>query len=170
MKFSSNIYYILTSYKLCLFAYRRNFLDSKITAGSSNGAKKADLNKLSENISDSIKEVRKEYGRHFGICASYHHLKACICKTCPSYPGGEGMFCSRSNNRKPGKKEGCFCNSCELFRKFRFEGEYFCLCRNGEEPESLENPGIFLNSYKNNSSSAGEPRFCVVEKLEHMDN
>jgi hypothetical protein len=157
----------LTSYKLCLFAYRRDFLGSKITAGNEDNAGKVDVRKLSGKVSDCIKETREEYGRYFGICGSYHHLKACICKICPSYSGGAGMFCSRNKNRKPGKKEGCLCESCELFRKFRFEGDYFC--REEEKPEFSKRPGISLNNYKNNSSSIGKTRFCIVEKLENGD-
>jgi hypothetical protein len=157
----------LTSYKLCLFAYRRDFLSSKTTAENEEYAGKADVSKFGGKVSDCIKETREEYGRYFGICGSYHHLKACICRICPSYSSGAGMFCSRSKNRKPGKKEGCLCESCELFRKFRFEGDYFC--REEEKPEYSEKPGISLNNYKNNSIGNGKTRVCVLEKMECTD-
>ena len=75
---------------------------------------------------DVIQESRERYGRYFGICSSYHHLKACVCKNCPSYPGGAGIFCARGKSPVQGKKEDCVCETCELFRKFRLEGDYFC--------------------------------------------
>jgi hypothetical protein len=82
---------------------------------------------LMEETSDTIiQQAREDSGRYFGICSSYHHLKACICKFCPSYSGGAGMFCSRGKNQDQEKKEGCLCESCELFKKFRLEGDYFC--------------------------------------------
>ena|GEM_PF-410576 len=147
--------------------YRRNLLDSGIAVGNKDCGEMADSGNFSEKIPDVIKETREEYGRYFGICGSYHHLKACICKICPSYSGGTGMFCSRSKSREQGKKEGCLCESCELFRKFRLEGDYFC--RKDEKPEFSEKPSISLNNYKNNSSCTEETRFCVLEKLEYAD-
>ena len=137
-------------------------MDFEIEAGNWDGPKKTDESKLGAEVPDSIRETREEYGRYFGVCASYHHLKACICKICPSYSGENGMFCSKNKNRKLGKREGCLCESCELYRKFRFEGDYFC--REEEKPEFSEMPGISLNNFKNNSSRTGETRFCVVEK------
>ncbi|MFZ2498685.1 DUF2769 domain-containing protein [Methanosarcina sp.] len=47
------------------------------------------------------------------------------------------MFCSRGKNREEGKKEGCLCESCELFKKFRIEGDYFC--RKGKNRSSQKN-------------------------------
>jgi hypothetical protein len=52
------------------------------------------------------------------------------------------MFCSRGKNREEGKKEGCLCKSCELFKKFRIEGDYFC--RKGKKPEFSEKSDIPL--------------------------
>ncbi|RXA14704.1 DUF2769 domain-containing protein [Methanosarcina sp. MSH10X1] len=83
-----------------------------------------------------MQQAREEYGRYFGICGSYHHLKACICKSCPSFSGGAGMFCSRSNCPGQDKKQGCLCETCELYRKFRLEGKYFCI--KAKKPESSE--------------------------------
>lgn len=66
-------------------------------------------------------------GKYFGICTSYHHSKGCRCPSCPSYPEkGKYMFCSKGKSPAFGKKAGCFCKDCEIYRKFRFEGEYFC--------------------------------------------
>jgi len=127
---------------------------------------KEDIVKFTEKMPALIIETRKEYGRYFGICGSYHHLKACICRRCLSYSGGTGMFCSRKNKQEQGKKEGCLCEFCELFKKFRFEGDYFC--RKGEKEDLSEKSRTSLNNYKNTSSSNGETRFCVLEKLEYM--
>jgi hypothetical protein len=43
------------------------------------------------------------------------------------------MFCARSKCPGQGKKQGCLCETFELFRKPRLEGEYFCL--QNEKPE-----------------------------------
>lgn len=80
-----------------------------------------------ERTSNTIQDDREGCGKYFGICSSYHHLKACICKNCPSYSGGAGMFCSRGKGPGQGKTQGCLCETCELYRKFRLEGKYFCL-------------------------------------------
>lgn len=106
-------------------------------------------------------KARKVYGRYFGICSSYHHLKACVCKTCPSYPGGTGMFCARGNSEEARKKEGCLCETCELFKKFRLEGEYFCQPR--ERVEVFEGPRISPNICTNFHTSAGTIRVCVLD-------
>ena len=111
---------------------------------------------------DVIQEARERYGRYFGICSSYHHLKACMCKNCPSYPGGAGIFCARGKSPVQGKKEDCVCETCELFRKFRLEGDYFC--RQEEKPGfSEEGPYTLLNSCKNTSTGNGKIRICVLE-------
>ena len=81
----------------------RNILDSKITAGNKESIEQRG-GKSAEKAPDIIQEAREEYGRYFGICGSYHHLKACICKSCPSYSGGAGMFCSRSKCSGAGEK------------------------------------------------------------------
>jgi hypothetical protein len=113
----------LTSYKSYLSVHRGVFLSSRLTAGN----KEETREKSVGMVPDIIQQTREEYGRYFGICGSYHCLKACICKNCPSYSGGAGMFCSRGKSLGQGIKEGCLCETCELFRKYRFEGEYFCL-------------------------------------------
>ncbi|WP_406658072.1 DUF2769 domain-containing protein [Methanolobus sp. ZRKC2] len=66
-------------------------------------------------------------GKYFGVCTSYHHSKGCNCPTCPSYPeNGMYMFCSKGKSSKSEKKAGCLCKECEIYLKFRFEGDYFC--------------------------------------------
>ncbi len=101
-------------------------MDSETAGGNKDDGMTAEAGKLAEKKPDVIQEAREEYGRYFGICGSYHHLKACVCKSCPSYPGGLGLFCSRGKSYEKGKKESCLCESCELLRKFRLEGNYFC--------------------------------------------
>ncbi len=76
------------------------------------------------------RQIPESRGRYFGICFSYHNSKACMCGTCPSYPeNGKLMFCARGKSELPErlrKKAGCFCQECELYRKFGLEGTYFC--------------------------------------------
>jgi len=76
------------------------------------------------------------------------------------------MFCSRDRGKHPeqGRKQGCLCETCELFRKFRLEGEYFCL--NAEKPElSEEKLEFLLKNCKKVPESSGKTRFCVVGEL-----
>jgi len=149
----------LTSYKSCLSAHRRNVLSSRLAAGNKEDTWTKE--KSGKKTSDIIQQTREEYGRYFGICGSYHNLKACTCKNCPSYPGGAGMFCSRGKCPEQGKKQGCLCETCELFRKFRLEGEYFCL--NAEKPElSEEKPEFLLKNCRKVPESSGNTRFCVL--------
>jgi len=141
--------------------HRRNILGSRLAAGNKEDIEESE--KSGEKASDIIQQVREEYGRYFGICGSYHHLKACICKSCPSYSGGAGMFCSRSKSPGQGKKQGCLCETCELFRKFRLEGEYFCL--EAEKSESSGEKSEFsLKNCRKASERKGKTGFCVVEK------
>jgi hypothetical protein len=152
----------LTSYKSCLSAHRRNVLSSRLAAGNKEDTWKKE--KSGEKTSDIVQQTMEEFGRYFGICGSYHNLKACTCKNCPSYSGGAGMFCSRGKHLEQGKKQGCLCETCELFRKFRFEGEYFCL--NAEKLElSEEKPEFLLNNCGKAPESSGKTRFCVLGEL-----
>jgi hypothetical protein len=96
------------------------------TIGKKNNSKALEMEVPAEGEQDHIKDARDEYGRHFGVCGSYHHLKACVCKYCPTYPGGLGMFCSRGKSPIKAKKEDCLCESCELVRKLGLESKYFC--------------------------------------------
>jgi hypothetical protein len=141
--------------------YRRNILSSRLSAGDEEDIGKS--GKSREKTSDIIQQFREEFGRYFGICSSYHYLKACICKNCPSYSDGAGMFCSRSKYPGQDKKQGCLCESCELFRKFQLEGEYFCL--QNEKPEfSEEKPDVFMKNCRMSPECDGKIRFCVVEE------
>lgn len=116
-----------------------------------------------QETSDLIRQSREEYGRYFGICGSYHHLKACICKNCPSYSGGSGMFCSRSKSPGQGKKKGCLCETCELYRKFRLEGEYFCI-KAEKSDVSEEKPEFSPGNSRKTPACSGKTRVCVVEE------
>ncbi|MCQ1536703.1 DUF2769 domain-containing protein [Methanosarcina sp. KYL-1] len=111
---------------------------------------------------DIIREARERYGRYFGICSSYHHLKACLCKSCPSYPGGAGMFCARDKIPGQGKKVGCLCETCELLKKFRLEGDYFC---RKEEKAGFSEEGQWtsLNRCIESQECNGETRMCVLK-------
>lgn len=95
------------------------------TIGNSND-RAVDMGVSTENEPNVIKEARNECGRHFGICGSYHHLKACMCKYCTSYPGGSGMFCSKGKSSRKGEKVDCNCEFCELQKKLGIEGKFFC--------------------------------------------
>lgn len=79
-----------------------------------------------ENEPDFINEALKEYGRHFGIFCSYHHLKACMCSYCISYPSDSGMFCSKGKSSRKGEKVDCICESWGLQKKLGVEDKYFC--------------------------------------------
>jgi hypothetical protein len=146
----------------------RNVLDSEISAKDKENTE-AEEKFFSGNSHDIIQRTREEYGRYFGICCSYHNLKACLCKYCPSYPGGSGMFCVRRDTaRGEGKKEECLCETCELFKKFRLEGDYFCRLREEKEtPERSQVPPDICTDFK---TTAGTIRICVLgEQNMHSD-
>ncbi len=46
------------------------------------------------------------------------------------------------DNMLPEKKAGCLCRGCELYKKFRFEGQYFC--RYERAVGDLSNSVLFL--------------------------
>ncbi|AKB18542.1 MULTISPECIES: DUF2769 domain-containing protein [unclassified Methanosarcina] len=110
---------------------------------------------------DITLKSREIYGKYFGICSSYHHLKACVCKNCLSYSGGTGMFCARGKSEVEGNKEGCLCETCELFKKFRLEGDYFCQPK--EKMEVFERTHPPLNICTNFQTSAGTIKVCVLD-------
>jgi hypothetical protein len=68
--------------------HRGNVLDSWISAKVIKKVPELQKQKNSQGH-DVIQKAREEYGRYFGICGSYHHLKACLCKYCSSYPGAK---------------------------------------------------------------------------------
>ena len=130
-------------------------MDSKLAAEDRENVGKS--GKSGKETPDIIQQAREEYGRYFGICGSYHHLKACICKSCPSYSGGAGIFCSSGKSLGQGKKEGCLCGTCELFRKFRLEGEYFCI--KAEKSEiSEEKPEFSPGNSRKTPACSGKTR------------
>jgi len=138
-----------------------NVLDSEAFTENRGNTEASEAEAFSQEIPHISLKSREIYGRYFGICSSYHHLKACVCKTCPSYPGGTGIFCARGNNEGEGKKEGCLCETCELFKKFRLEGEYFCQPK--EKLEGFESTQPPLNICTNFRTSAGTIRVCVLD-------
>ena len=117
--------------------------------------------KFSWNRHNVVLRAREEYGRYFGICGSYHHLKACLCKYCSAYPGGTGMFCARGGVvTEDEKKEECLCETCELFKKFRLEGSCFCQIKKKEDtPEKIPAHPDICTDFQ---TSAGTIRVCVL--------
>jgi hypothetical protein len=151
----------LTSYKLILF-YRGSFLNSETSVKNIENTEKAETEEFSGDTRDIVLRARKEYGRYFGVCSSYHHLKACLCKYCSAYPGGTGMFCTRGGAVvREGNKENCLCETCELFKKFRFEGDYFCQVK--EKGEVFERKYIPPNTRTYFQTSAGTIRVCILD-------
>lgn len=121
----------------------------------------AEAEESSEDRDGVVLRAREEYGRYFGICGSYHHLKACLCKYCPSYPGSSGMFCARGGIvQGEEKKEDCLCETCELFKKFGFEDTCFCqLKKKNDIPEKIHvHPDICTDF----QTSIGTIRVCVL--------
>lgn len=73
------------------------------------------------------------------------------------------MFCSRSKSPTQGEKQGCLCDTCELFRKFQLKGEYFCIkAEKSDFPE--KDPEFSLKNSRKVSECIGKTRFCVVEE------
>jgi hypothetical protein len=137
-------------------------LDSEIPAEDRESAEAAEAEEFSGETRDIVLRARDTYGRYFGICGSYHHLKACICKTCPSYPGGTGMFCARGGTVDGDRKrKSCLCETCELFKKFRLEGDYFCQPK--EKAEAFKGSRIPPNICTDFRTSAGTIRVCVLD-------
>jgi hypothetical protein len=71
------------------------------------------------------------------------------------------MFCARGGIViVEEKKEGCLCETCELFRKYRFEGDFFCQFKKKEDtPEKIPvHPDICTDF----QTSAGTIRVCVL--------
>ncbi len=92
-----------------------------------------------------IMESEQKYGRYFGVCASFHHSKACLCPTCALRPElGNIMYCAKGScptygsgneNGEIGtigfekiEKENtvCLCRGCAVYKQFGMEGCDFC--------------------------------------------
>jgi len=139
--------------------HRGNVLDSLISAEYIKNAGAAEAEEVSGH--DVIQRTREEYGRYFGICGSYHHLKACLCKYCSSCPGGTGMFCARGAVvRGEEKIDDCLCETCELFKKFRFEGDHFCRLK--EKHVAPDRRRVHPDICTDFQTSAGTIRVCVL--------
>lgn len=72
------------------------------------------------------------------------------------------MFCARGAVEAEGKKEDCLCETCELFKKFRLEGDYFCQLK--EKKDISERDRIPPNVCTDFQTSAGKIRVCVLDK------
>jgi len=87
-----------------------------------------------------------KFGKYFGVCASFHHSKACLCLTCALRPAyGSIMYCSKGScptygsgnelgevgticfnkNEKDDNTE-CLCGKCAVYKQFAMEGTDFC--------------------------------------------
>lgn len=87
-----------------------------------------------------------KFGKYFGVCASFHHSKACLCLTCALRPAyGNVMYCAKGScptygsgneNGEVGavgfdgtEKENnmeCLCGKCAVYKQFAMEGTDFC--------------------------------------------
>lgn len=73
------------------------------------------------------------------------------------------MFCARGGVIVgEGRKEDCLCERCELFKKFRLEGDYFCQLK--EEKDISERSPVPQNICTDFQTSAGKIRVCVLDK------
>ncbi|MDR2943925.1 MAG: DUF2769 domain-containing protein [Methanosarcinales archaeon] len=87
-----------------------------------------------------------KYGRYFGVCASFHHSKACLCRTCALRPVfGNIMYCAKGRcaTYGSGNENGevgtigfekteeentiCVCKECAVYKQFAMEGDGFCM-------------------------------------------
>lgn len=58
------------------------------------------------------------------------------------------------------KKEDCLCETCELFKKFRLEGDHFCQLI--EKGELLGRKHVHPNICTDFQTSEGTIRVCVL--------
>jgi len=96
----------------------------------------------------------QNYGRYFGVCASFHHSKACLCPHCDIRPEfGILMYCAKGKCPTYGSKEQeneignifadtknreninldesesaneCLCEKCPIYKQFAMKGTHFC--------------------------------------------
>ena len=91
-----------------------------------------------------VEETGQKLGKYFGICASFHHSKACLCQACSLKPEfGIFMYCAKgscptygSGEENTGavgfdvldrnENEKCLCESCAVYKQFAMEGTDFC--------------------------------------------
>ncbi|MDR0767944.1 MAG: DUF2769 domain-containing protein [Methanosarcinales archaeon] len=90
-------------------------------------------------------ESEQKFGKYFGICASFHHSKACLCQTCSLRPNyGNIMYCAKGScptygsgnengevgtifgNLKDEENAVCLCEKCPVYKQFTMEGSDFC--------------------------------------------
>ncbi|WNY22856.1 hypothetical protein MmiHf6_01410 [Methanimicrococcus hongohii] len=94
-------------------------------------------------------EQEQKFGKYFGVCASFHHSKACLCPTCSLRPNyGNIMYCAKGSCPTYGsgdengalgtiveaedfenEKEDntvCICGKCAVYKQFAMVGEEFC--------------------------------------------
>ncbi|WNY24939.1 DUF2769 domain-containing protein [Methanolapillus millepedarum] len=95
------------------------------------------------NATEIQSEIQPEkFGRYFGVCASFHHSKVCLCPVCSLRPPiGIIMYCAKGkcptygsgeeNNKTIGidnneTNDSCLCPGCAVYKQFAMEGADFC--------------------------------------------
>ncbi|MDV0446589.1 hypothetical protein MsAg5_04350 [Methanosarcinaceae archaeon Ag5] len=86
----------------------------------------------------------QKFGRYFGVCASFHHSKVCLCPVCSLRPAvGIIMYCAKGacptyGSGDDGNKtigcagadvegnDSCLCPGCAVYKQFAMEGSDFC--------------------------------------------
>lgn len=98
--------------------------------------------------STSTAERACGFGKYFGVCASFHHSKACLCPGCALRPThGIVMYCAKGPCETYGSYEThsesgvigsialgredednaeCLCENCAVHKQFAMEGGGFC--------------------------------------------
>jgi hypothetical protein len=73
----------------------------------------------------------------------------CICSSCPSYARGapttepqEKGYCGHGESNLEVKKNGCLCPSCEIYKKNKWIGWYFCITGRAEAASSPGATGV----------------------------
>jgi len=104
------------------------------------------MNLESSEKSEESEECGRKFGKYFGICASFHHSKACLCQACALKPEyGIFMYCAKGScptygsgeettgaigfdaiNQNGNENEKCLCESCAVYKQFAMEGTDFC--------------------------------------------
>ena len=101
-------------------------------------------NSKAESEVNETRESGQKFGRYFGVCASFHHSKACLCQACALKPEyGIFMYCAKGSCPTYGSgeettgaigfdsidqngNEKCLCESCAVYKQFAMEGTDFC--------------------------------------------
>ena len=76
-------------------------------------------------------------------------LDQCICSSCPTYARGaittepqEKTYCLHGESNLEVKKSGCLCPSCEVYKKGKYIGWYFCITGRAESASTPGETGV----------------------------